>query len=65
MNGLPVLKLFLLLNGDFIFFVVYLHGFYKVPKPRMTKLGYGVEVRAHYPIQFFYSVLVLAHPFLP
>ena len=37
-NGLSVLKLFQLSNGD------------KARKPRMTKLGQGVGVMAHYPI---------------
>ena len=48
MNELSVLKLFQLSNGDLLFSK---HGYSlcKVRKPRMTKLGQGVGVRAHYP----------------
>ena len=47
MNELSVLKLFQLSNGDLLFSK---HD--KMRKPRMTKLGQGVGVRAHYPIYF-------------
>ena len=36
-------------NGD-LFFSYHTYSIYKVRKPRMTKLGLGVEVRAHYPM---------------
>ena len=40
------------LRGWFIIFVAYAYSIYKVRKPRMTNLGQGVEVRAHYPISY-------------
>ena len=49
MNELSVLKLFQLSNGDLLF-SKHDYSLYKVRKPRMTKLGQGVGVRAHYPI---------------
>ena len=48
MNELSVLKLFQLSNGDLLF-SKHDYSLYKVRKPRMTKLGQGVGVRAHYP----------------
>ena len=48
LNELSVLKLFQLLNGDLLF-SQHAYSTYKVRKPRMTKLGQSVEVRAHYP----------------
>ena len=48
MNVLSVLKLFQLSNGDLLFSLL-VYSIYKVCDPRMTKLGQGVEVRAHYP----------------
>ena len=50
-NGLSILKLFKLSNGD-LCFSYYAYSIYKVRKPRMTKLGQGVGVRAHYPIVY-------------
>ena len=50
MNGLSVLKLFQRSNGD-LKFSEHAYSIYKVRKPRMTELGQGVGVRAHYPIQ--------------
>ena len=47
LNVLSVLKLFQLSNGDF-FFVACLQNL----KVRMTKLGQGVEVKSHYPMEF-------------
>ena len=51
-NELSVLKLFQLSNGDLLFskhdYSLYI--VYNARKPRMTKLGQGVGVRAHYPI---------------
>ena len=49
MNGLSVLKLFQRSNGD-LKFSEHAYSIYKVRKPRMTELGQGVGVRAHYPI---------------
>ena len=49
LNGPSVLKLFQLSNGDFFICVACLQHLQIVRKPRMTKLGQGVEVRAHYP----------------
>ena len=46
---LSVLKLFQLSNGDLLFSKND-YSLYKARKPRMTKLGQGVGVRAHYPI---------------
>ena len=46
---LSVLKLFQLSNSDLLFSKRD-YSLYKVRKPRMTKLGQGVGVRAHYPI---------------
>ena len=51
LNGLSVLKLFQLSNGD-LSFSWHAYSIYKVRKPRLTKLGQGVEVRAHYPKDF-------------
>ena len=51
MNGLSVLKLLHISNGDLLFRSL-LYSTNKVRKPRKTKLGQGVEVRAHYPIHF-------------
>ena len=48
MNELSVLKLFQLSNDDLLF-SKHDYSLYKVRKPRMTKLGQGVGVRAHYP----------------
>ena len=48
-NELSVLKLFQLSNGDLLF-SKHDYSLYKARKPRMTKLGQGVGVRAHYPI---------------
>ena len=48
LNGPSVLKLIQLANGD-LFFSQYAYSTYKVRKPKMTKLGQSVEVRAHYP----------------
>ena len=48
-NELSVLKLFQLSNGD-VLFSKHDYSLYKVREPRMTKLGQGVGVRAHYPI---------------
>ena len=48
MNELSVLKLFQLSNGDLLFSKQD-YSLYKARKPRMTKLGQGVGVRAHYP----------------
>ena len=48
MNGLSVLKLFQCSNGD-LKFSEHAYSIYKVRKPRMTELGQGVGVRAHYP----------------
>ena len=47
-NKLSVLKLYQLSNGDLLF-SKHDYSLYKVGKPRMTKLGQGVGVRAHYP----------------
>ena len=52
MNELLVLKLFQLSNGDLLF-SKHDYSLYKVGKPRITKLGQGVGVRAHYPITLF------------
>ena len=48
MNALSVLKLFQLSNGDLLF-SKHDYSLYKARRPRMTKLGHGVGVRAHYP----------------
>ena len=53
-NELSVLKLFQLSNGDLLF-SKHDYNLYKARKPRMTKLGQGVGVRAHYPIQFLFT----------
>ena len=50
MNELSVLKLFQFSNGDLLF-SKHDYRLYKVRKPRMTKLGQGVGVRAHYHIR--------------
>ena len=50
-NELSVLKVFQLSNGDLLF-SKHDYSLYKARKPRMTKLGQGVGVRAHYPIVF-------------
>jgi len=50
-NELSVLKLFQLSNDDLLF-SKHDYSLYKVRKPRMTKLGQGVGVRAHYPSDF-------------
>ena len=47
-NGLSVLKLFQLSNGD-VLFSYHADSIYKVHEPKMTKLGQGIEVRTHYP----------------
>ena len=47
-NELSVLKLFQLSNGVLLF-SKHDYSLYKARKPRMTKLGHGVGVRAHYP----------------
>ena len=57
-NELSVLKLFQLSNGDLLF-SKHDYSLYKARKPRMTKLGQGVGVRAHYP-----SVPSVNTPFL-
>ena len=49
MNGISDLKLFQLSNGDLLFRSMPTASTKKVRKPRMTKLGQGVEVRAFYP----------------
>ena len=49
-NELSVLKLFQLSNGD-VLFSKHDYSLYKARKPRMTKLGQGVGVRAHYPMR--------------
>ena len=49
LNGRSVLKLFQLSNGDLLF-SYNAYSIYKVHKTRMTKLGQGVEVRAHYTL---------------
>ena len=51
-NELSVLKLFQLSNGDLLF-SKHDYSLYKVRKPGMTKLGWGVGVRAHYPKYLF------------
>ena len=48
-NGISVLKLFQLSNGDLLF-SKHEYSLYNARKPRMTKLGQGVGVRADYPI---------------
>ena len=49
MHGLSALKLFQLSNGNLLFSQhAYIYSIYKVCKPRLTKLGQGVEVRARY-----------------
>ena len=48
-NELSVLKLFQVSNGDLLI-SKHDYSIYKVRKPRMTKLGQGVGVRAHYPM---------------
>ena len=50
-NGLLVLKLFQLSNGDLLFSQQACR-ISKVCKPRMTKLGHIVEGRVHYPTSF-------------
>ena len=55
MNGLSVLKLFQCSNGD-LKFSEHAYSIYKVGKPRMTELGQGVGVRAHYPTQGWFMV---------
>ena len=50
LTEVSVLKLFQLSNGDLLF-SLHAYSNYKVRKPKMTKLGQGVEVRAHYPIE--------------
>ena len=49
MNGLSVLEWFQLSNGDLIIFVACLQHLQRA-STKMTKLGQGVEVKAHYPI---------------
>ena len=51
-NELSVWKLFQLSNGDLLF-SNHDYSLYKVRKPRMTKLGQGVGVGAHYPMLAF------------
>ena len=46
---LSVLKLLQLSNCDLLF-SKHDYSLYKARKPRMTKLGQGVGIRAHYPI---------------
>ena len=53
-NELSVLKLFQLSNGDLLF-LKNDYSLYNARKPRMTKLGQGVGVRAYYPIVYIYS----------
>ena len=48
-NELSVLKLFQLSNGNLLF-SKHDYSLYKARKPRITKLGQGVGVRANYPI---------------
>ena len=55
-NELSVLKLFQLSNGDLLF-SKHDYSLYKVRKPRMTKLGQGVGVRAHYPTFCFQFII--------
>ena len=50
-NVLSVLKLFQLSNGDSLFSKPD-YSLYKARKPKMTKLGQGVGVRAHYPTMY-------------
>ena len=54
-NTLSVLKSFQLSNVDLLF-SYHAYSIRKVRKPKMTKLGKGVEVRAHYPT-FIFSCL--------
>ena len=51
-NVLSVLKLFQLSNGNLLF-SKHDYSLYKARKPRMTKLGQGVGVRAHYPTEYW------------
>ena len=65
MNGLSALKLFQRSNGD-LKFSEHAYSIYKVRKPRMTELGQGVGVRAHYPIRInckCFLKLMILHSF--
>ena len=61
-NVLSVLKLLQLSNGDLLF-SQHVYSIYTVRKPRMTKLGNCVEVRAHSPIAIFINILILTKSF--
>ena len=57
-NKLSVFKLF------HVLFSQHAYSMYKVRKPRMTKFGQGVEVRAHYPSHKVVQALIAARHFI-